>query len=394
MHLLISERLSRVRLKFNVTAVIWILLWITLSSCQDQESQSLSPWAVATWIIGETLEDSELDLSARSGHIETKPAAMLSELSRLTAVEGRMGLLSLNQSSLGHWRGLYGYIHRAWPLGLQVDISQRQGLWTIHMLPDFDRYREMLDLVGSDDSDPDLLLPWSEHGVPWTGGLIGRDLQGRPLSAVPLVRTSSGVIIDGVALKDEVTQSSLSVQLVEAFKQRHQLAQASQASYMSHVAIALSGNTSASELLRLISWVEGAGADQISLIVRSERGPALIYLASRAEAIHLLTPQRLMVGTLMSSNIRLKVKATDQPRYESIKEDLEFRRVSATTSATDQIDATATINTFLQRARQVHQLHGLSFISTSESTVADLVSAIELIRVVDPELPITLTPAH
>jgi hypothetical protein len=377
-----------------VIAVIWVSVGITLISCQDQESQSLSPWAVATWIIGDTLEDSELDLSARSGHIEARPAEMLSELSRLTAVEGRMGLLSLNQSSLGHWRGLYGYIHRAWPLGLQVDISQRQGQWTIHMLPDFDRYREMLELVGTDDSDPDLLLPWSEHGVPWAGGLIGRDLQGRPLSAVPLVRTSSGVIIDGVALEDEVTQSSLSVQLVEAFKQRRLLAQASQASYMSHVAIALSGETPALELIRLISWVEGAGADQISLIVQSERGPALIYLANRAEAIHLLTPQRLMIGTLTNSSIRLKVKETNQAQPEPIKEDVEFRRTSATMSATNQIDATATINTFFQRARQVHQLHGLSLTSTSKSTVTDLVSAIELIRVVDPELPITLTPVH
>ena len=378
----------------DLSLIITLGISLAISACQDQRDLALSPWTVANWIIGDALEQSDLDLSARADYIEVRPAAVLSDLSALADVEGRVGMLNLEITTLGHWRGLYGYLHRTWPVGLQVDLSQRQGLWTIHMLPEFERYREMIDLIGSEDSNPELRLPWSAEGAPWSGGLIGRDLQGRPLSAIPLVWTPSGMSIDGIALGGEVNQSRVSARLIDAFTRRSQLARASQASYQPHVAIAIPAQTPALQLVRLIAWAEGAGAIQISLIVDSPRGAALLYLAHRVEVVRLLNPQRLVIGRLREMNLRLNVQHTDRNRPEPTYADVDFQRVDENISPHDQKRAAESINTFLSDARGTKHIDGVSLMPTAEATVADVVSAMGLIRHIDVELPITIAPAH
>ena len=377
----------------NTRILLSLLGMLTLSGCRDHVDQPISPWTVATWIIGDAFEHPESDLTEHVEYIESKAATQLFELSKFIRIDQRMGILTLNQSSLGQWHGLYGYVHQGWSLPLQFSISQRQGRWVIHHLPQFDRYKEMIQLVSPIEGGSELLISGIEDGAPWEGGLIGRDLQGRTLSAVPLVWTPAGVIIDGIALDTEANQHNISIKLGQSFKQRSLLAHASQASYQPHVAIALPALAPAKKLARLISWAEGSGAQLISLIVQSaHRGPALIYLARRTETNRLLNPQTLVRGTVHERRVHLTIQKTHTTENVNLKEDFTFERITLGHSTNDQSHVTDIINRLLMRARQAHQIHGLSLSIQPQTKVVDVISIIGLVHAVDSDIPITIAP--
>lgn len=365
--------------------------------CQSEPEHPLSAWTVAEWVIGDALSEPELDLSARSAYINESSAAELSAFSAHVRADGRLGMLSARKPLEESWRGLYGYVRGEWTLGLWVNLIRVHNQWQISALPDASRYRMLVDLIERSTPDQDTsLLPWVDDGALWEGGLIGRDLSGRSLSAVPLVWAPPLVMLDGLMLPETTSREKLSAALGAAFKRRASLALAAQAVYRPHVALAIPAQRPASELTRLMAWVEGAGAEQVSLIARSERGPALLYLAGRAVRSNTLTSQQILHARVNPSAAHFmpNVNQTVPRRVDQKLTEVPFTRINPEADPMNQPESTSALTALLERHQGKRSLSGVSLAITPEARVVDVVSLYRLLWIVDAEVAVTLQPTQ
>jgi hypothetical protein len=376
-----------------------ILVFVFSFSCDQTNSNTLSPWRLSEWVIGETLSSNqEIDVDDFSTHLSAKALKQLKSLRKMNLADETLGLLSLNKNHLDGWSGFFAYKKNDWPLLLQFELKLQQSgtksFWQISAFPFFDAYQKLAHLTDQSSESstvPHDHLPWIHRASNWHGGLSGRDVRGRPLSSVVIAWIPPLAFVDGVPLLGIANRSKLSIKLTQAFEQRRRLADRSQASYTPHVSLALSAGAPAHQVMELMAWVEGVGAEQVSLVVQSDQGPAIVYLNSRSEGITLMSPQRLLHAQLTEDQSQLYVQRTDQAKPELIKGELSI----LSQHGKDRLSLDRSSRTFheiIERVRIKGELSGLVIHLKEGSKVEHLAQLIDICRQVDPTLPITLAP--
>jgi hypothetical protein len=391
-----GQQRSTKRLDHIIFSVLVVLFSF---SCDQADSNTLSPWRLSEWVIGQTLNSNQdIDVDDFSTHLSAKALKQLKSLRKMSLSDENLGLLSLNKNHLDGWSGFFAYKKNDWPLLLQFELQEQKlgtkSYWQISAFPFFDAYQKLAHLTDqSSDSSPISQghLPWIQRASNWHGGLSGRDVRGRPLSSVVIAWLPPLAFVDGIPLLGIANRSKLSKKLSQAFEQRRRLADRSQASYTPHVSLALPAGAPAHQVMALMAWVEGVGAEQVSLVVQSDQGPAIVYLNSRSEGITLMNPQRLLHAQLEEDQSQLYVQRTDQAKSELIKGELSI----SSKHGEDRLSLDRSSRTFheiIERVRVKGELSGLVIHLREGSKVSHLAQLIDICRQVDPTLPITLAP--
>ena len=375
-----------------------IMLLCSLGGCQGTGDAQRSPWLVAESIFESALSPEINERRIDSRYVGDEAVEQLRLLSSIGEGLEPLGLLSISEGFHGQWTGYYAYLVGGWPSLFEFTLHRRQGLpnlpWELHALPFLSAYLKLTELVtqpGNDQVSSERSLPWVRRGSEWHGGLSGRDNRGRPLSSVVVVWVPPLAFVDGLPLDGVANRQTLSEQLSSSFSERQRLAHQSQATYTRHVSLALPAGAPAAQVVDLMAWCEGAGAEQVSLLARSRKGPAMIYLNGRVSRLHVTSPQRLLHAQLSNTQSQLTIQRTDQEQREQTRDVVSWE----SSLGDDRSFSRQSSNTYLsllERARQRAELDGLSIHIEPSTTVASLLYFIDLARQIDDDLPLTIAP--
>ena len=374
------------------------ILCLNLGACQNNQAYTSSSWALTEHVLDSVLTpQSEFDADEHHQYMSKQAQTQIQTFAQAQFSDESLGLLSIEQNQKGTWHALYGYQRQQWPLLLQIELEDKgrsQKTWRINSFPFLNAYRQLAQLIPSSDSTPNNKaqelghLPKVKQALPWRGGLSGRDRRGRLQSSVVVVWCPPLVFVDGQALAGRVDRPELSLMVKQAFEKRRQLAHQAQASYSEHVSLALPAKRPASELIKLMAWMEGIGTQQVSLLVQSEQGPGLIYLAARSSTQSLYHPQRLLhVQYNQAKQTKpvgpyLTIRQSDQKQEEKLK-----RRLNSTMTTWRNH-----LFEFMEHAQARDLLHGVVIHTEAQTSVNDLTQFIDHYRSIDQELPLTLAP--
>ena len=376
-----------------------IILCLNLGGCQNNQAYTSSSWALTEHVLDDLLTpESDFDADEHHQYMSKQAQTQIQNFAQAQLSDESLGLLSIEQNQKGTWRAFYGYQKQQWPLLLQIELEDKgrnQKTWRINSFPFLNVYRQLAQLIPPSDSAPNIkaqaelgYLPKVKQALPWRGGLSGHDRRGRLQSSVVVVWCPPLVFVDGQALAGRIDRSQLSLVVNQAFEKRRQLAHQAQASYSEHVSLALPAKLPASELLKLMAWMEGIGTLQVSLLVQSEQGPGLIYLAARSSTQSLHRPQRLLhVQFTQAKQTKpvgphLSIRQSDQKQEEKLKRQLN----SAVTTWRNHLFE------FMEDAQSRDLLHGVVIHTEAQTSVNDLTQFIDHYRSIDQELPLTLAP--
>ena len=388
------------RAKPTLKSYLALSIFMVLSACQSQSVPNSSSWNLAEYILERALSpQDEFNAQQFSNHLSKRASTQLQELTQAKLSDKSLGLLSISQNQKGTWDAFFAYQRRQWPLLLQLELESKvrtnQTSWQIQSFPFLGAYRQLAELIEPIGLSAETVkknelkyLPHVSQALPWHGGLSGRDQRGRLQSSVVLVWAPPLVFVDGLALAGKANRKLISLSVSQAFAKRQRLAEQAQASYTQHVSLALPAGSSAQELIQLMSWMEGLGTQQLSLIVQSEQGPGLIYLGTRRSVQSLVKPQRLLhakfaeSSTTQPANISLYVRQSDQSKPERIK--------SALTE--DPKTWNEDLFTIMERAQTRKLLHGFVVHPQAQTTVKDLIQLFDSYRSINQDLPLSIAP--
>ena len=171
-----------------------------------------------------------------------------------------------------HRRATYAAKLDHWPLEIDVQIRRLTHGWSITDFLNRQALRNSLRLLS------DSGLPRLSSGQSWAGGLMGRDDQGRPNSAVLICADGDSISIDGRPFRSYTEAQALKLIKKEITARRRASTKAF-ATYRPHTALGLSSHAPMSLLHKLVSWSTQAGAESIQLLARSKNGPIWLPLA-------------------------------------------------------------------------------------------------------------------
>ncbi len=159
-----------------------------------------------------------------------------------------------------------------WPLEIGIEIRRTAKGWSIAEFTNRQAIRNSLSLLSESG------LPNVTAGTPWAGGLMGRDDQGRPNSAVLIRADGDAISIDGRPFRPYLQNEAIEIIKTEISARRRAATEAF-STYRPHTAIALASHTPVQVLQELVTWSTQAGAESIQLLARSENGPVWLPLA-------------------------------------------------------------------------------------------------------------------
>ena len=381
-------------LKLYLMSLCTLSLW----ACQTDQSYVSSSWTLAEHVLDKAFDpESSFELDTYRGSLSKRAQSQIQGFLAAKLSDQTLGLLSIERNQKGTWHAFYAYQRQKWPLLFQLELESRgktQQKWQISSFPFLSAYQQLAELIPPRDElsydntqTKSRHLPQVNQALPWRGGLSGRDDRGRLQSSVVVVWSPPLVFVDGLALSGQVDRKKLSIRVSQAFEKRKNLAHQAQASYTEHVSLALSAGLPASELTKLMAWLEGIGTQQISLLVQSKHGPGLIYLGTRSSTQSLYQPQRLLNVKFpqkqsTQSGPILFVRQSDQKQAERIKSQLvpNSRRWGNE------------LFEFIEHAQSKELLHGVVLHVTEQTLVKDIAMFIDHYRGIDQDLPLTLAP--
>ena len=380
----------------KIYAVCLLTILCSLS-CQDPQAHLWSAWGVADTVLTARLDvDSTYAERDFSRYMNEEVNRQLIRLQKLDPNLRSVGLLSLNQDLQGKWNGFFAYEIQGWPLLLKFVLSRKDGRsdrpFMIEHLPFFKAYLSLAELIqSSPNQQSSSQLSKVRQGATWHGGLIGRDTRGRALSSVVVVWLPPLAFVDGLPLSGVADRTQFSNRLAKAFAQRQLLAEQAQASYTPHVSLALPAQAPASQLVELMAWSEGVGAEQVSLIAQSEQEPVLLYLSHRTNRATLMSPQRLIHAHLSPEQGKLLIQRTDHSKLEQTRGTLQLHNtINEQENKTQQ--SLESYSLIMDRALQKDRLNGVIIHIDEKVSVGEVIHYIDLTQAIDDELPITFAP--
>ena len=384
-----SARLLGLKLSLLSLATLTTLTLISVG-CDGLKGgdPSLSPWAVSDWVMGRALSAQGAEASLFGPHLSQEAGAALKDLHTTAHPTRPFGLLTLNKQEGERWAGRYGYVRDGWPLSVAFELRRAQGVWQVSEAPFSKVYVRLTSLLEPQG------LPEVEVGERWEGGLIGFDQSGRPQGEVVLSWVPPYAFIDGTPLFGKASDHKVIESLAHAFRRRALMAAEAQASYLKRVTLAMSKESSVDEVIKLIGWLEDAGAESVSLLARNPRGEArLVRLAQRGSRLATLRDQRLAYAYVDDQVARFvgPQELTEQGR----------RRVPSPQEArvrhTEGRDEGEALNQLVELYRalqaQDQRLEGVVLNVDQGVTLQSLLRVVSTLRGVSDDLPFTLISA-
>lgn len=357
---------------------------LQFSACQGSHEGDVnqSPMAVAEWTLGNALSADPVAPERLGPYLSEKAKGQLIEIQTHTQPDESLGVLTLNLSQGNHWAGRYGFLKGEWPLALHFELHKQNQFWSIKEFPFAKVYKQLIQLVGPNG------LPRVQSGEPWTGGLISFDRSGRPLGEVVLTWLPPYAFIDGIPLYGKATAEKIIEEVAIAFSKREEMAAQAQANYFRRIAIAMNGSSRLEELMKVISWVEDAGAVSISMLAQSEDGEArLLRLAQRTSTLSHGAPQRVLKGQVATGGsftltlLDLTQKSVQKP--SSVLIDMSTN--------SDRSLARSKVLGLYQQATS-GRLEGAIITPQGSSTLQELAHVLDAFKSIDPDLSVAVTP--
>ncbi len=255
-------------LRFTV-ALSLMVLSIGLTACDS------SPTRASAWL---TVEHGfrALISEEQSGATYFSEAAY-AQTNSLRRDRGRYQFLHIEQLRFNHSSVRHGAVALqldGWPISISFEMERSEGGWLVTQVgdPRHSRSKALLGRYG---------LPAVSHAPPWSGGLAGRDAEGRPHSGVVVTVLGGQVSIDGDTTIP-YRGGAVKAAIMDAIERRRRLSKQAKATYRPHVAVGLRGQSPVLMTLDLVNWSFEAGAESVQLLVRGKKGQPSAFTLGKA----------------------------------------------------------------------------------------------------------------
>ena len=299
-----------------VFTVMLVTLSTTSMSCSNP-NHAPSAWAFAS----ESFSDAIFDDDFQAQHFTPKAIESLTFLKQIERTSYEFLQLSdLTYSDGPVQTGRVAVRLDGWPVQLSFTMTTTESGHRISRVGSGMSVRHLLVLLGHHG------LATAVDALPWSGGLSGRDIDGKPNAAVVVVAVGGYVYIDGQSpVKYE--QQAVTAAIRAALDARTNIAEKVFATYQPRVAIAMTRRAPALMSTDLTQWAFTAGARSVRFLVKGAQGrPSYIDIGrSRPSSI----PKVGRVFRLMVTENSIETEqypVGTSPRIQSPKIEISHQR--------------------------------------------------------------------